>query len=143
MPRGPAPWYMGSCTDPMRGSAIPLSSNLAVVASTSMNFASSLKGEQMLFLASSRTSRAAAVFPTPGGPYNITCWGFGPQRAALRDFSPSACPIISSNLVGLVFSAKGSVSEMERMWLSFSSSFTDSLSTAPLLPCCALSRFQK
>ena len=33
----------------------------------------SLKGDNETFFASSKTSLAAAVFPTPGGPYIITC----------------------------------------------------------------------
>ena len=47
---------------------MPRSSNLAVVASNSINTEVCLKGDFSLRLASSRTSLAAAVFPTPGGP---------------------------------------------------------------------------
>jgi hypothetical protein len=39
-----------------------------MVASSSTNFELLLKGEKLLFLASSSTTLAAAVFPTPGGP---------------------------------------------------------------------------
>jgi len=35
-------------------------------------------------------SLAAQVFPQPGGPYIITCCGFGPHIAALSALIPSS-----------------------------------------------------
>ncbi|MNP73275.1 hypothetical protein D3C76_1699690 [compost metagenome] len=73
----------------------------------------------------------------------ITCWGFGPHNAAFSAFKPSFCPTISDKDDGLVFSERGLVREMERSFLSLSSSFLDSLSTADRLLCWLRSRFQK
>ena len=134
---------MGSWTDPISGSAIPLSSNRAVVASISTNCELSLKGESGFFLASSRTNLAAAVFPTPGGPYIITCWGLGPHNAARRASIPSSCPITSSKLEGRVKLDSGSVRVKFLIFFSLSFSLWDSLTTAFLLPCWFCSIFQK
>src|SRR5690554_8003318 len=72
----------------------------------------------------------------------ITCWGFGPHKAAFRAFIPSSWPIISSNFFGLVFSDQGSVKDISLSLCSFSISFFDSFPTADLLPCCPLTRFR-
>ncbi len=122
---------------------MPRSSKRAVVASISMNFALVPNGDSGLRFASSSTSLAAAVLPTPGGPYMRTCWGFGPHSAALSAFNPSTWPTISPKLAGRVFSASGSVSEISRSRCSFSISFFDSRSTATRLPCWDRRRFQK
>lgn len=119
------------------------SSNRAVVASISVNLASFVNGELGFFLASSSTTRAAAVLPTPGGPYTITCCGFELHSAALSAFNPSRCPTMSFSVVGLVFSANGFVNEIERSLFSLSISFFDSRSTAVRLPFWLRSRFQK
>ena len=98
------------------------------MASISTNFASFLKGEFSILFAYSSTNRAAAVFPTPGGPYIITCCGFGPQIAAFKAFTPSFCPIISSKDEGLLFSVNGSVNLTLLNLINFSISFLFSLS---------------
>ena len=102
------------------------SSKRIIVASTSTNFESSLKGDQGLFLASSSTKRAAAVLPTPGGPYIITCWGLTPHNAERSISMPSLCPTTSSRLVGRVKLDNGSLNFMLRIFFNLEVSFSDS-----------------
>ena len=88
------------------------------VASISINGAVLRNGVPLLPLASCSANRAAQVFPTPGGPYMITCWGFFPQRAVSSARIPSFCPRTSSIRVGRVFSERGSVSAIAFSLLS-------------------------
>ena len=81
------PWYIGSCTEPKSGFVISLGSHLNVVPSTSTKLDLSSNGVYESFLTSSNAILAAVVFPTPGGPYNIICCGYGYDSFDINDLT--------------------------------------------------------